>query len=69
MKYSYAVVNEVGKCYEVQKSTNYVCDRNYVPLNEFSISYLSKYYYPMAGIIDRPSDFQGSSGMRMPHTL
>lgn len=69
MKYMYAVIDDVGKCYEVHRSTNYVCKKNYVPINEISAQYLSKYYHPMPDIVDNDADFMGKWYKDINHTI
>lgn len=71
MKYRYAVINDVGRCYEVQRSTNYVCDKHYVPIGDLIpvYKYLSKYYHPIPNIVDRDSDFLGKWYADVSHTI
>ena len=42
--YKYAVINDLGKCYEVYATTNCTCDKYHVPISDKNINYLSKYY-------------------------
>lgn len=69
MRYMYAVINDAGKCYEVRRSTNYVCDRHYVPIGEVSAKYLSKYYHPIPNIVDSDADFVGRWYADVSHTI
>lgn len=69
MRYMYAVINDVGKCYQVHRSTNCVCDKYHVPINEISIKYLSKYYYPVPNITYNSSDFIGKWYHDINHTI
>lgn len=69
MRHMYAIVNNVGKCYEVHRSTNYVCDQYHVPISEISAKYLSKYYYPIPSIVDSDADFVGKWYYDVNHTI
>lgn len=69
MRYMYAVVNDIGKCYQVYRSTNCSCDKYHVPVNSISPKYLSKYYYPMPNVVDNDSDFVGKWYYDIDHTI
>ena len=58
--YKYAVVDDVGKCYEVCITTNCTCDQYHVPVQDTSLKYLSKYYYPIPQYVDGELDFIGN---------
>lgn len=69
MRYMYAVIDNVGKCYQVHRSTNYVCNKYYVPIREISVKYLSKYYYPMPNVVVSDADFMGKWYKDIDHTI
>lgn len=69
MRYMYAVINNVGKCYEVRRTTEYLCGKNYVPISDVSARYLSKYYYPMPDVVDNDADFMGKWYKDIDHTI
>lgn len=69
MKYKYAVINDIGKCYAVYTTTNYICDKYHVPVPESDINYLSKYYYPIPQYVDWWTDFTGEWYLDVEHTI
>ena len=69
MRYMYAVINDSGKCYEVCRRTDCVCDKHFVPIGQVSAKYLSKYYYPMPSVVDNDSDFVGKWYKDFNHTI
>lgn len=69
MRYMYAIINDVGKCYQVQRTTECKCDKYHVPIREVSAKYLSKYYYPMPDIVDNDADFVGAWYADINHTI
>ena len=69
MRYMYAVIDNVGKCYEVHRSTNHVCKKNYVPIGELNPKYLSKYYHPMPDVVVSDADFMGKWYKDIEHTI
>ena len=69
MRYMYAIVNDIGRCYEVRRSTDYICNKNYIPIIDISVKYLSKYYYPMPQIVDSGADFIGKWYHDIDHTI
>ena len=69
MRYMYAVINDIGRCYEVHRSTNAVHDKHYVPVGRISAKYLSNYYYPIPSIVDSDADFIGKWYKDINHTI
>lgn len=67
--YKYAVINDIGKCYEVHMTTNYVCDQYHIPVPDIDIDYLSKYYYPVPKYVCGNSDFAGDWYVDVEHTI
>ena len=69
MRYLYAIINDYGKCYEVRRCTDCVCDPHYVPIKEISAKYLSKYYHPVPNVVDNDADFLGKWYKDFNHTI
>jgi len=69
MKYNYAVINDIGKCYEVYKTTNCTCDQYHVPIPRVDVNYLSKYYHPMPQYVDGDFDFTGDWYLDVEHLI
>lgn len=69
MKYNYAIIDNAGKCYSVRNTVNYVCSPYYVPINQLSTVYLSKYYWPVSDIVDFHNDFNGEWYLDASHTI
>ena len=67
--YKYAVINDLGKCYEVYATTNCTCDKYHVPISDKNINYLSKYYYPIPQYVDGDFDFTGDWYLDIEHTI
>lgn len=58
-QYKYALIEENGLCLGVRDTTDYVLDRLYVPIDDITLPYLMKYYYPIPDSVNDFSDFQG----------
>ena len=57
--YKYAVIRENGLCTGKQDTTNYILDRLYVPIENYDLPYLMKYYHPIPDTVTSFSDFHG----------
>lgn len=66
--YKYAVIDNVGKCYRVYNTTNYICEKTHVPIVDYenlvpccdaAERYLGRYYYPIPQYVDSHQDFVG----------
>ena len=57
--YKYAQIMESGLCRGIQDTTNYILDRLYVPIEDDTLPYALKYYYPVPESVTSFDDFQG----------
>lgn len=57
--YKYAIVRENGLCTSTEDCTDYILNRLYVPVDDVSLPYLMKYYYPIPAAVTSFADFQG----------
>lgn len=57
--YKYATLRANGLCDGVQDTTNYILDPLYVPIEDDSLPYPLKYYYPIPATVTSFADFQG----------
>nr|DAH21778.1 MAG TPA: hypothetical protein [Caudoviricetes sp.] len=58
--YAYAIINlTTGKCFQVDDTTDYIVDDQYVPISEYNGNYLFKYYYPIPSGVTSFDDFTG----------
>ena len=57
--YKYAIVMENGMCIEKADTTDYILDRLYVPISNYDLPYLMKYYHPIPETVTSFDDFQG----------
>lgn len=57
--YKYAIIMANGLCRATEDSTDYILDRFHVPINDVSLPYLLKYYYPIPETVTSFNDFQG----------
>ena len=48
-----------GLCIEKRDCTEYVLDPLYIPIEDDSLPYLMKYYYPIPDSVTSFDDFQG----------
>ena len=68
--YAYALINlTTGKCFQVDDSTNYFIDRQYIPIPTYNENYLWKYYYPIPESVSSFDDFQGEWYVDAAHTI
>lgn len=68
--YKYAVLDLSlgGMCLEVQDTTNFILDPTYVPIEDDSLPYFLKYYYPIPETVTSFDDFQGKWYLDAAHT-
>lgn len=68
--YKYAILDTeyIGMCVEVQDTTTYILDPNHVPIEDETIDYLFKYYYPIPETVTNFDDFQGKWYYDAEHT-
>ena len=57
--YKYAIIRSNGLCYAIEDTTTYVLDPLYVPIEDDTINYALKYYYPIPETVTSFDDFQG----------
>lgn len=58
--YKYAIVRTSdGLCRGTEDTSSYVLRPDYIPIEDDSINYLLKYYYPMPETVTSFADFQG----------
>lgn len=57
--FKYAIITENGMCIEIRDCTQYVLDPLYVPIEDDTINYALKYYYPIPETVTSFDDFQG----------
>ena len=57
--FKYAMIRTDGLCIEKRDCTEYVLDPLYVPIEDDSLPYLMKYYYPIPNSVTSFDDFQG----------
>ena len=69
MRYHYAIVDDIGKCFAVYGSTIIINDQYHIPINKISIDYLSKYYYPIPLVVDFGTDFNGEWYLDIAHSI
>lgn len=66
--YKYATLEENGLCTGLQDRTDYILRPDYVPIEDDSLPYLLKYYYPMPNVVNSFSDFHGLWYLDEAHT-
>lgn len=67
--YAYAIIDlTTGECFQVTDTTNYIVDRQYVPIPEYNGNYGLKYYYPIPESVTSHADFQGQWYVDAAHT-
>ena len=66
--YKYATIRENGMCDGTQDTTNYILNRLYVPIEDATINYPLKYYYPIPETVTSFDDFQGLWYLDAAHT-
>lgn len=57
--YKYATIRANGMCDGTMDTTNFILDPLYVPIEDDSLPYLMKYYYPIPETVTSFSDFNG----------
>lgn len=57
--YKYATIRENGFCDGLQDTTNYILDPYYVPIENYSLPYMTKYYHPIPETVTSFDDFKG----------
>lgn len=57
--YKYARIRANGLCTAVQDTSTYVLDPLYVPIEDDSVNFALKYYYPIPEEVNSFADFQG----------
>lgn len=68
-QYKYAIIRENGLCTSKIDTTDYVLDRLHVPIEDDSLPYLMKYYYPIPETVTSFDDFQGKWYSDAAHTI
>lgn len=57
--YKYALLREDGRCFGTIDTGDYILDPLYVPIEDDTLDYYRKYYYPIPTSVTSFSDFQG----------
>ena len=67
--YAYAIIDlKTGECFQVDDTTDYIIDRQYVPTPTYNENYLLKYYYPIPTSVSSFADFTGEWYVDAAHT-
>lgn len=66
--YKYAQIMENGMCVGVQDTTNYILNPLYIPIEDDTLPYFLKYYYPIPQTVTTFDDFQGKWYLDAEHT-
>ena len=68
--YKYAVIelSMGGICLEVQDTTNYILRPDYIPIEDDTLNYALKYYYPIPETVTSFDDFEGKWYLDAEHT-
>lgn len=69
MAYNYAIVDDIGKCYDLRTLTFCFCHKSHVPIESINIKYLSGYYWPLPEFVDDDADFNGKWYSDPAHTV
>ena len=69
MKYHYAIIDDIGKCYGIRNTPVHICDPHYIPIYDNFNKYLSKYYWPILPFTDCHDDFSGEWYLDASHTI
>lgn len=57
--YKYARIRTNGLCTGIQDTSTYVLDPLYVPIEDNTVNFALKYYYPIPEEVNSFADFQG----------
>lgn len=57
--FKYATIRENGMCDGIMDTTDYILRSDYVPIEDDTLPYLMKYYYPIPETVTSFDDFQG----------
>lgn len=66
--YKYAYINADGLCIGKQDTSNLYLDPSFVPIEDDSIDYLLKYYWPIPETVTSFADWQGLFYLDAAHT-
>lgn len=66
--YKYARILNTGMCVEVRDTTDYILDPLYIPIEDDTLPYFLKYYYPIPASVTSFDDFQGKWYLDAEHT-
>lgn len=67
-KYALLRLDRGGICGGTQDTSDYILRPDYVPIEDDSINYLLKYYYPIPETVTSFADFQGLFYLDAAHT-
>lgn len=67
-EFKYAIIRENGMCTGISDESNYILNPLYVPIEDETINYLLKYYYPIPTEVRSFSDFNGLFYLDAAHT-
>lgn len=66
--YKYAYITSAGLCTGIRDTTNYYLDPRYVPIEDDSINYALKWYWPIPETVTSFDDWQGLWYLDQAHT-
>lgn len=66
--YKYAYIEDDGMCTGLADSSSIYLTKHYVPINDDSIDYLLKYYWPIPEVVTSFADWQGLFYLDAAHT-
>lgn len=67
-QYKYARIRENGMCTAISDTSDYILNPLYIPIEDETINYLLKYYYPIPESVTCFADFQGLFYLDADHT-
>lgn len=66
--YKYAIVRSNGLCTGIQDTSNYILDPLFIPIEDNTVNFALKYYYPIPETVTSFADFQGLFYLDAAHT-
>lgn len=67
-EYKYAYINANGLCIGTRDTTNLYLDPRFVPIEDDSVDFLLKYYWPIPETVTSFADWQGLFYLDAAHT-
>lgn len=68
--YAYAVIGDMtnGMIFQVIDTSDYILDQAYVPIPDYNVNYMMKYYWPIPETVTSFDNFQGQFYHDAAHT-